>query len=418
MGFESEYVERFEERQRLLFEMYAEGAAHDLNPLETAIYDLCCAHTGSADSDRRSRVFQAVAMRGRVDFHPVVSDLRNRLGDPSNYRSSTDAGWGILGEAMEDDVVELIETQNRLARDQGFASYGELALWHDDLDLAAVARLATELRDEVLLPARRIVDREGITLESWFDDYKRIGGPWPGDVADGAVSMAHRLGLGSLADRLTWVVKDQPIYGIAFGVSVPSDVRILLGRSGSLSASVTAFHELGHALHHAANAGTGIFRTWEVTTDESMAVVVERLATQFLTADEQERIETVETLETARYATSFLFEIDVNAEPTRAREVFSRRYGPLAPFDDAAMWARDTFRSIDPFHIHGYLIAGVIADATLTFLTDRFPGQPAAWGPWLVERYFAAGRGKTLSERLDSLEEHRPAVLDPLFLHG
>ncbi|MEN8113485.1 MAG: hypothetical protein ABFS21_03770 [Actinomycetota bacterium] len=416
MGFESQYVTRFEERQRLLFELHAEGTAHDLRPLEAAIYDLCCAYADSTNSDRRSRVLQEVATRGRVDFHPAVTRLRDRLDDPSNYRSSDDDGWSALGAAMEGDLIELIEARNRLAVDQGFASYGHLAMWHEGLDIAAVRRFIADRRDDALPAARRTIDQEGMTLKSWFDDLERLGGPGPDDVADSAEAMTHHLGLSDLAHRLSWIVKDQPIYGIAFGVSVPGDVRILLGRSGSLTAQATAFHELGHALHHAANRGTGIFRTWDVTSDESMAVVVERLATRSLHNDERRRIATVETLEAARQATSFLFEAAVDAEPARAREFFVQWYGPLAPFENPAMWARDSFRSIDPFHIHAYVIGNVVADATLAFLSDRYPGEPTAWGPWLVEHYFAEGRGRSLSDRLDDLEEHRPSVLNPLFL--
>jgi hypothetical protein len=243
-----------------------------------------------------------------------------------------------------------------------------------------------------------------------------LGGPGPSDVPKAAESVARRLGLNEIADRITWVVRDQPIYGVAFALSIPNDVRILLNRSGSLTALITAYHELGHALGHAANRSNGIFRTWETTTDETLAVVMEPIAGRMtLNHDERERIAIIEELETARLATSLLFEIDVNQRPDRARDLFGHWYGSLAPFDEPAMWARDSFRSDDPFHIHGYLIGNVVADATLAFFTDRFPDDPTAWGDWLVEHYYAPGRAVTLSERLEALEEHRPNGLNAIF---
>lgn len=63
-----------------------------------------------------------------------------------------------------------------------------------------------------------------------------------------------------------------------------------------------------------------------------MAEIVERIARHVvLDARQRAGLEIVDGLESARLATSFLFETDVNAEPDRAEERFVYRYDPLAP---------------------------------------------------------------------------------------
>ncbi len=416
MGFESEYVTRFQERQTLLFMSYARNADVDLRPVEASMYDLCAAHQEYGSGDRKSGVLGSVATRGRVDWHPAVSDLRNRLDDPAGYGVSDHASRADVGAAMEGDLLELIEIRNRLAVEQGFKAYADLAMWSEGLDPDGVRRFVAAARDAALPGARRTVARERMTLETWFDDLERIGGPGPDDVPAAASALAHLLDLDEVADRISWVVRDQPIYGVAFALSIPGDVRILVGRSGSLTALMTAYHELGHALGHASNRATGIFRTWETTTDESTAVVMEAVASQLaLNDDEQSRMAIVDQSERARLATSLLFEFDVNDRSERARELFTEWYEPLVPVDDPAVWARDTFRSVDPFYLQGYLIGNVMADATVAFLSERFPDDPGTWGAWLAENYYAPGRGSSLDDRLDALEDHRPKELDGVF---
>ncbi|MEA3511215.1 MAG: hypothetical protein U9R51_07250 [Actinomycetota bacterium] len=417
MGFEAEYVARFRERQTLLFSDYARGDDVDLQPVEASMYALCSSYDDQPSQHRRRRVLASVATRGRVDWHPTVSDLRIRLEDSSEYGVPETASRGALGAAMEDDLVKLIETRNRLAVDEGFESYADLAMWSEGLDLTGVRHFVAAVRNTTLPEAVRTITRERMTLETWFEDCERFGGPGPDDIPAAASTLSCLLDLDEIAGRISWVVREQPIYGAAFALAVPSDVRILVGRSGSLTASMTAYHELGHALGHAANRTTGILQTWETTVDESMAVVMEAVASRLVLDDhERSRMAIVEALETARLSTSLMFEFGVNERPHQSRELFEYWYGPLAPFDDAAMWARDTFRSVDPFHIQAYLVGNVVADATLAFLTDRFPDDPPAWGSWLVENYYAPGRGATLSDRLNALEDHRPKELDDVFV--
>jgi len=416
MGFEAEYMARFQERQALLFLDYAGGEDVDLRHVEASMYALCSAFRDETSGHRRSGVLASVATRGRVDWHPVVSDLRSRLNDPAGYGVSRTASRATIGTAMEDDLIRLIETRDRLAIKEGVDSYADLAMSTEGLDPIGLRRFVKGARDMALPGAHRAVKREHMTLETWFDDLERFGGSGPEDIPTAAYDLASLLGLGQVADGISWVVRDQPIFGVAFALSIPDDIRILIGRSGSLTALVTAYHELGHALGYAANRATGIFQTWETTTDEAMAAVMVAVASRLvLDQDQRSRMAVVEELETARLASSLLFEFDVNNQPYEARKAFEHWYGPLAPFDDAAMWAGDSFRSVDPFHIQGYLIGSVVGNATVAFLEERFPDNPEAWGTWLAENYYAPGRGATLSDRLDALEDHRPKELDSVF---
>lgn len=417
MGFELEYVTRFAERQELLFRNYAGAAGSDLRPIETELYRLCRSHDIGSGGDRRSRVLRSVATRGRVDYHPSVSDLRNRIDEGTTYRPPPETGRAGLGAAMEHDVLELVALRDAVAREEGFGSYAELAMSSEGLDIDAVREFSVKTRDETIEACRGIVQLEQLSLEFWFDGLERIGGADVPDLLNAVTELTTRLGLGGIAERISWIVRSQPIYGAAFAISVPDDVRVLLGRTESLVAVATAYHELGHALAHAANMSDGIFKTWEVTTDETIAVVIERVAAAVaLTDDNRRKLELIELLEAARLATSLSFEFEVADNPHDVRELFGRWYTPLVPVSDPAIWALDTFRSIDPFHIQGYLIGNVVAEATITYLTDRYPNNPEAWGQWLVTNYLAAGRSVSLSERLNSLEEYRPTSLDPLLV--
>lgn len=382
-------------RQRLLWENYVEQAGHDLGGVDDRLFRASQA-LSTADPD----LLRRVGKRGAIDYGPLVAPLRDRLEDRAAYSHVDPSGSGVAA-AMEPDIMELMDRRNRLARDAGFESYGHLAIWSERLDFDSVVRFVSGVRDSVIGEASEIAAEEGLTLETWFDGLGRIAGPAGVDVVTACHELATALGLQDLASELTWVIKDQPVFGVAGVLSVPDDVRILLGPRASQDGAVVAFHELGHALAHAANRGTGIEVTWDVVTDETMASILECAGVRLsFDREARERQRRVETLETARMATSFLFEVAIDPDPSDARRLYVEHYEPLAPVGDAVMWAADSFRSIDPFHIHSYLIGAQVADVTLAHLTESFGDDTASWGRWLADNLFVDGRRRTIIRKL------------------
>lgn len=393
---EAMYVVAWESRQRLLWENYAEGAQHDVARADALLYEACAAIPPALSDEPRRELLERVMTRGRVDFHPEVSELRARLDDPASYAQASSQG-----EAMESDVLELIDLRDHLAREAGFPSYGHLVMWSERLDLDAVVGLIDSVRREVLPSAVDLVRRHEITIPRWWDCIGEVAGTCRESPAALARELLDRLGLSGVADRLTWVVMRQPISGFSAAVSVPSDVRILLGVGASWHTVGVAFHELGHAAAHSSNRSEGIATTWDTVHDEAMGVVMEKLGAAIMLGPEiRRRLQMVEALETARLATSFLFEVAVNRRPREARQLYAAFYQDLAPIGDPAAWASDSFRSVDPFHVHAYVVGGGIAGTVRDHLRDRLGQDHRGWGRWLVDNLYATGRNLHLFEKL------------------
>jgi hypothetical protein len=392
---ECAFVDAFFLRERLVWEDHVDQAGHDLAGVDDAMFQ---ASKSLAVSE--SDLLRRVGVRGAIDYEPQVADLRNRVESREAYSDIALSRSG-LAAAMEPDVVELMARRSELAHEAGFDSFGRLALWGERLDFDAAVRFVSDVRDAVIDEASEIASEEGLTVETWFEGLDRISGPADADMVESSNQLVAALGLQELASRLTWVIKDQPIFGVAGPIAVPDDVRLLLRPRGSQAGVVTAFHELGHGLAHAANRGTGIETTWDVVTDESMASIVEYAGVRLLLdLEARERQTRVELLETARMATSFLFEVAIDSSPSDVRRQYRDHYEPLVPVGDTALWAVDSFRSTDPFHIHSYLIGAEVADATLDHLTRTQASDPKRWGPWLSENLFIDGRRRTIISKL------------------
>lgn len=400
-GWEEAFVAAVERRQAALWARYAGGSTVDLGGVESELHALCREgrRLGRDGPGPRLGLVARVAARGLVDFDPAVSRLRNRLDDPAGY-----PGGMAAGEAMEPEVLALIILRNRLARTIGFPSYEDLAMWSEGLDPPAVEAFAASLAAEAVPPARELARREGISWSTWWEAMARIAGPAQEEAVSLARRLPHLIGLADLASSLTWVVRDQPIYGVASAVSVPSDVRILLGRSQSLHGVMVAIHELGHGLAHAGNRGQGLARTWDVTHDEVVASIMERIGAEVLLGPEdRRRLASVNLLETARLATSLLFEAELNRRPDEARELYRRHHAWLGPVAHPAAWAADSFRSVDPFHVHAYLVGAGVAEATVRHLAGHLGDDPSAWGPWLREGFYESGRARHVLDKAAGL---------------
>lgn len=413
-SIETRYLELFWDLQRRRWEFYANDAALDLTDLSTAFYSLSqAARQVQFENTARDRVLRQIMQRIRVDHHPEVSSLANRLADWSKFLPVPDTitpAWRRnLSEAMEPDVIRLLKKRNSLAKELGFGSYGHLVADSEGFNLDAMVSFAIDQRTQHLTAAAEATRRDGISVANWFDWLEHLAEGGAHNASDEAQKLTSELGQEDLSRAISWTVREQPIAGYDCAVSVPDDIRLLVRPVVSNDGLGTVFHELGHGLAHAANETTGIFRTWTSLADESMAVVMERIGvTLRFTPEARATAEPINQLEAARMATSFLFEVEVNADPSHAHALYRQWYEPLMEIEDPVVWASDSFRVDDPFYIHTYLVGQVVATATVDFLRDRYDNDHRSWGAWLRSHYYRKGRRCTLFDRITDLEEYCP----------
>lgn len=132
-----------------------------------------------------------------------------------------------------------------------------------------------------------------------------------------------------------------------------------------------------------------------------MAVTLEQIAARlWLSPQEQRLAYDLQILEGVRCSLSCLFELALWENPAQAEANYLEYYGQLGlDLGDPAIWALDSFRSIDPVYIHNYVLGDIVARRTLAHLERLYGADYGAWGNWLVEHYYAAGREQTLLEK-------------------
>ena len=407
--FADTYARLWQELRRREWAAYAEDQLLDRTAIEQAIFEAAArsepvATAGrSADADPDATLVEHVRRRALVDYDPEVARLRDRLDDWGTYGplpvDPTTAWRRSLAAAMEPDLVALLRLRNALAREQGAASYGHLAMTAEGLDLDEVAAAMRSLRATGLGDAHALAADAGLTIEMWFDGLDRIAEPTNLDAVAVAADLATRLGCDDLFGRIRWTVRDGPLAGWAAAVAIPDDIRVLVRPARSLRDVATVYHELGHALAYAGTRALGIRAIPSDTQDELMGVVLELVGVQLmLPADAQERLRRIQAAESVRVATSALFEIAIQDEPERARELFEAWYRPLVAVPDPAVWALDSFRWADPFRIHAYGLGARLGATLVARLDEGFGEDPAAWGGWLPDELWVPGRRAAFAE--------------------
>lgn len=383
---------------------YAEGRSVDLLPIHAEVYELAVsALHHDLGSGRRADVLGRLLLRARVDAHPESAALRELLDDRSSYPS----GRMERAAASEPDVIRLLRIRQELAEREGFASYGHLVAHCGGYDPDRMAALMRRRRAEALasLEARTTAG----PVDDWFDRIAATAGPRSFEALIEATSVAARLGLSEAADRISFHVEEQSISGYDCPVSVPDDVRILLAPSVTGDGLTTVFHELGHGLASAANEADGVFRTENPLYNESMAVLIEVVGRTIALQDDEARTAArIEEMEVARMTTSYLFEVDVNRTPTEARDLYVDWYEVLGDVPHPTVWALDSFRSEDPFHINSYVIGYLVAHAVVAHLRSVLGDDHRDWGEWLRSTWFAEGRRRSFFDKLNDLGPHRP----------
>lgn len=399
-NIEQVYLDLFFQLQRQQWENYAQNAKHDLHQTNQAIYELLnAAPSENPFQGRKAEVWQAIVSRGKVNNHPAVAALRNRLDDWDNYVPETkpndrQAARLVLAKNMQADVLKLLQLRQELARKQGFASYVDLVLAGEDLSRATVVLLIEQYLDANLARARALIEKHRISWPTWFSDLDSLGGgTLEHNKTELVTTLLHELGLSSCQKGLTIVCKPD---GFGYtGVLQPAyDTRILIDDNASLRGILTLGHELGHALAHLSNRNSGLFLTWTTSFDESMAVTLEQIAARlWLSLEQQQLAHDLQLLEGVRCSLSFLFELALWENPAQAEASYQKYHGQLGlDLGDPAIWALDSFRSIDPVYIHNYVLGDIAAQRTLTHLERLYGTDYRAWGTWLVEHYYASGR--------------------------
>lgn len=402
---EQAYLDLFFQLQRQQWENYALAAGHDLDQTNQAIYTLLNGvPPDNPFSGRKAVVWQAISSKGRVDNHPSVAALRNRLDDWDNYApiqkpAEQQAERLALAKNMRADVLELLRLRLELAQEQGFASYVDLVLASEDLARPTVVRLIEQYLKTNLEKARALIRKHRIGWPTWFSDLDRLASTsLERDGTELVASLLHQLGLTDFQKGLT-IVSQVDGFGYT-GVLQPAlDTRILLADNTGLRAILTLGHELGHALAHLGNRNSGLFLTWTANFDESMAVTMEQIAARlWLSPAQQQLARDLQTLEGVRCSLSFLFELSLWENPAQAEANYLKYYGQLGlDLGDPAIWALDSFRSIDPVYIHNYVLADIFAQRTIAHLERLYGADYRAWGAWLAEQHYAAGREQRLT---------------------
>lgn len=138
---------------------------------------------------------------------------------------------------------------------------------------------------------------------------------------------------------------------------------------------------------------TVVLATWATVDDETGAIIVEHLASTALLPDTLvSTARDIQFLEAVRCAISARFELDLWDSPDNAQQLYTTWYGRLVdvPFDPA-LWAIDSFRSIDPMSVFSYVIG---------YGAGRQAVRMNVKGPQLVRLVFAPSRSKPLLQKL------------------
>lgn len=399
--FAETYARRWHQLRGAEWLAYTEGRPLARTGLDRELFEAASnAHVDPGDASSRSPI-ERLRRRVLVDHHPEVARLRARLDDGSAYAPAGTSPRDPRGlaAAMEPDILALVELRRDLSSELGSPSYFHLAVAAEGLDADELVASLAQLREHALAQTATVRADADLTIETWFAGLDSIAGPTDRDPVPMARELALQLGCEDLLGSVTWVVRDGPIAGWAAAVSIPEDVRIVVRPAGSVRDIMTVCHELGHVLAYAGTQTRGIGAIPTDTQDEAMGMLMERIGLDLVVpAPQRQRLVSIAAAEVARTATSALFEIALEQDPTRARDLFAEWYAPLVSVPDPVVWALDSFRSLDPCRVHAYPIGASFADATLASLRRWYGEDPRAWGGWLRERLWAPGRRSTFAE--------------------
>jgi hypothetical protein len=388
--FEQLYLKQFWKLQLYQWENYVEGAHHDLCAEDKEIYRLVECHKDTVHPpNRKGRVTHDIIARELVDKNPEVSQLRNQL-DELFIGGVSERPKHELAHIAEPFVLDLMRIRDRLARESGYSSYVDLVLSTEEIEQDRLVAFLNQYLEKNLKAARRIAKKR----QSYTPQYMSNNKDQDSHPTLPVFEFLDQMGYDKLKDTIRIIVGDWGYEGILS----PDDIRILV-------TPTDLFHELGHAITHSLNTEVGIFKTWTGAFHESMAEIVDLIASRML-LDQigREAARDDRVLSHTRYAISALFEFSLWESPDQAESLYTQHHRQLDErVSDPSLWPLDTFRSIDPVFIHNYVIGAVVAEQTVGFLEDNYGTDYRGWGEWLEKNYFCDGRRRSLQEKLETV---------------
>jgi hypothetical protein len=327
-----------------------------------------------------------------VDLEPTVKALRDRIDADDSYGAGLEPHETAV--RMAPDVLRLMRLRSACAVRCGAASYPALVLASEELEAQWLRRFLRDFLDSHLSAARSLATSLGLNPVNWFRKLDSLAGPPPiTDPVDLWRRLVDLLEPGDLPAEPSFIIEDRGLAGYTGILHVPDDIRILARPAKSLHQWLTLVHEMGHALRHLSCTQTGVLATWTAVDDETGAIIVEHLASTALLPDTLvSTARHIQFLEAVRCAISARFELDLWDRPDDAQQLYSTWYGRLVDGTfDPALWALDSFRSIDPMSVFSYVIG---------YGAGRQAVRMNVKGPQLVRLVFAPSRSKPLLQKL------------------
>jgi len=345
--------------------------------------------------DRRSSVLRLAARRDAVDLEPTVKALRDRLDADDTYGAGLDLHEKAV--RMMPDVFQLMRLREAAAVHLGAASFPALVLASEELDARWLSHFLDDFLEKNLPAARGLATSLGLNPVNWFRKLDSLAGPPPTtDPVELWGRLVDLLHPGDLPAEPSFFIEDRGLAGYTGVLRVPDDIRILARPAKSLHQWLTLAHEMGHALRHLSCKQSGVLATWTTVDDETSAIIVEHLASTALLPDRLAgAARDIQLLEAVRCAISARFELDLWKDPNDAQRLYAKWYGQLVRESvDPALWALDSFRSIDPMSVFSYVIGYEAGNQTALLDVKE---------PQLVRLLFAPGRSEPLLHKLELL---------------
>jgi hypothetical protein len=413
--FEKKYIEKYWEIQSAQWKNYFEKENRNLSKIDAEIYDVVkLLGKDIKPADRESQIAAFIIKKDLVDKNPFVSKIRNRIDNLDNYNDDISETVKadryqyklVLSDKMKDDVKELINLRNGLAKQMGYDSYPQLVLITEEIDKNNLVNSLNEFLENNLPKAKEIIKKYNIKWETWFSDLNRIGVTKnqydPIKLVD---KLLKTFGFDKIKEKIKINFMEKGYAGCAAELS-PNDIRIVVAPIETLNNLRTLFHELGHAISYSLNKEVGMYKILPPSCDEAMAVVIEYIAPMLLNLNkaDREKIYELMILEYTRCAISSLYEFDLWQNPDIAEELYIKHYSKLGiEINNPSIWSSDTFRSIDPVYIHNYVIGAMLAERVFIYLQGQYSCNYRMWGDWLVDNIYSDGRKRSFKEKIKIL---------------